>query len=511
MALSSRSLFSPCFVFVLAAWLGLASLASGETWYTIEVTDGETGRGVPLVEAIPSAGDTYITDSNGLINFPRQDGCEAIKHIVFRSYGYREKTAEFDCRAEDPLVVALERINLAERIYRATGEGIYQATVALGLTAPIAHPLANANVRGQDSVQFVHHRDQVYWFWGDTVLIKPVHKFPAILRSTGAVSSLPQGGGLLPQQGIDYDYFARQGTVSAMMPGKRPGLIWVDGLFEIEAPSGGKRILGHYVRNNGQVLGDFKVFEQGLFIFSNRERRFHRLFELAMENRPLHPQGHSLRHDGYIYFCNPYPVVRVKDDWYSVTNTSQWEAYTPLQQGTRYAEGQPALVLDRHGKPRFGWRKNTEPLSNKMVKQLIDGGYLQPEDSPLRAVDVQSGKPVELAAGSVHWNDYRQAWVMIAGQIHGDSPLGEIWLSEARQLEGPWSKAIKIATHHGPQGDQSFYNPVAMPFFNQEGDRVIYFQGTYAKFMTKSKATPLYDYNQIVYRLDLAKVPRLLN
>lgn len=506
----SRRTFLPSLLAALGAWVCLVSLAQGQDWYAIEVVDSETGRGVPLVEAVVTGAGTYITDSNGLINFPQQAGCEAIWHVVFRSYGYREQEASFDCRGEDPLVVSLQRINLAERIYRATGAGIYQATVELGLPAPIEHPLANANVRGQDSVQFVRHRDQVYWFWGDTTLIEPIHNFTAILRTTGAVSTLPRHGGLEPQQGINYQYFARDGSVRAMMPTRKKGLIWVDGLFEVAAPSGGTRILGHYVRNNGRVLSDFQRFEHGLFIYSNREQKLLPLFELA-DDAPLYPRGHSLHHDGYIYFCNPYPLVRVKDEWLSITDIRQWEAYTPLKEGARYEEGEPSLVLDAHGKVQFGWRRNAEPISPQMSESLIRSGRLEPGDSPLLTVAKGSAHPVVLSAGSVHWNAYRQAWVMIAVESGGDSPLGEVWLSEARELEGPWPEAVKVATHHGPQGNKSFYNPAALPFFHQQGGRIIYFMGTYAKFLTGNEATPLYDYNQLMYRLDLAKVPTLLD
>jgi hypothetical protein len=41
--------------------------------------------------------------------------------------------------------------------------------------------------------------------------------------------------------------------------------------------------------------------------------------------------------------------------------------------------------------------------------------------------------------------------------------------------------------------------------FDQKGGRVIYFEGTYtAEFSGNTDPTPRYDYNQIMYRLDLA-------
>jgi hypothetical protein len=47
------------------------------------------------------------------------------------------------------------------------------------------------------------------------------------------------------------------------------------------------------------------------------------------------------------------------------------------------------------------------------------------------------------------------------------------------------------------------------PFFDQDGDRVIYFEGTLSSYFSKNRrAVPRYSYNQLMYRLDLAD-PRL--
>jgi hypothetical protein len=58
-------------------------------------------------------------------------------------------------------------------------------------------------------------------------------------------------------------------------------------------------------------------------------------------------------------------------------------------------------------------------------------------------------------------------------------------------------------------GQYNFYNPTQHPFFDQEGGRVIYFEGTYSDFFSGAHAqTPRYDYNQLMYRLALDD-PRL--
>jgi hypothetical protein len=58
---------------------------------------------------------------------------------------------------------------------------------------------------------------------------------------------------------------------------------------------------------------------------------------------------------------------------------------------------------------------------------------------------------------------------------------------------------VKIVTHD----KQSFYNPCHHVFFDADGGRTIYFEGTYTNSFTSAPATPRYEYNQILYRLNL--------
>jgi hypothetical protein len=83
----------------------------------------------------------------------------------------------------------------------------------------------------------------------------------------------------------------------------------------------------------------------------------------------------------------------------------------------------------------------------------------------------------------------------------GSSFLGEIYIAESDNIEGPWVHARKIVTH-----DQySFYNVAQRSFFDEAGGRIIYFEGTYTMMFSGSEIpTPRYNYNQIMYRLDLS-------
>jgi hypothetical protein len=95
---------------------------------------------------------------------------------------------------------------------------------------------------------------------------------------------------------------------------------------------------------------------------------------------------------------------------------------------------------------------------------------------------------------------------MIAGQLDGKSSfLGEVWYSEAKQPTGPFATAVKIVTHD----KQSFYNVCHHDFLDRDGGRFLHLEGTYTHdFSGNPERTPRYNYNQVLYRLDLAD-PRL--
>ena len=101
------------------------------------------------------------------------DGQEVFFHVASHGYefpkdgfGYRGVRLKPDAGGE--ATVKIKRINIAERLYRITGGGIYRDTVLLGRKPPTSQPVLNAQVLGQDSVQTCAYRGKIYWFWGDT-------------------------------------------------------------------------------------------------------------------------------------------------------------------------------------------------------------------------------------------------------------------------------------------------------------------------------------------------------
>lgn len=118
------------------------------------------------------------------------------------------------------------------------------------------------------------------------------------------------------------------------------------------------------------------------------------------------------------------------------------------------------------------------------------------------AIDARTGKRIDLHANdSIVWNAHRGRFVRLATRVFGDSSLlGELYYQEGDTPLGPWVFGRKVVEHR----DYTFYNPRQHPFLDADGGSVIFFEGTYTTtFSGARRQTPRYDYNQVMYRLNL--------
>ena len=406
-------------------------------------------------------------------------------------FGFRGKQIKVEPGGEATLKI--KRLNIAERLYRITGAGIYADSVLLGEKPPIAQPLLNAQVTGSDSVITAIYRGKLHWFWGDTN--RP--KYPlGLFHVPGATSQLPKDGGLDPAVGVNLDYFVGDdGFAKAMcqMPGEGP--TWSFGLTVLKDDNGRERMFCGYLK----VRGNFDVYERGIAEFDDERRQFVQRQKFA-KDVPLYPDGHPLLHKvngvEYVYFTEAAAAMRVRATVEAFIDLSQYEGFSCLVPGGR--EKSPQIERDSAGKVVWGWKPDTAPIRGALQEKLLKSGQLKPDEVWLKIEEADSGKPVIAHAGSVTWNEHRRRWVSIFTQHFGSSLLGEIWYAEADAPEGPWRKATKIVTHD----KYSFYNPKQHPYFS--ADNFLFFEGTYTHtFSGNTDQTPRYDYNQIMYRLDL--------
>jgi hypothetical protein len=474
------------------------SAPPSDSYFKIRVVDKSTGRGVPLVELKTVNDIRYVTDSNGVIAFLEPGLMDQEVYFAISSHGYEYPKDGFGYRGKKLKVVPggsatlqIERLNIAERLYRVTGAGIYADSVLVGEPVPAEKPVLNGQVFGSDSVVNAVYRGKIYWFWGDTNRPSyPLGNFAV----PGAISELPGKGGLDPDRGINLTYFLDDtgfAKPTAKMPG--PGPTWISGLTVLD-DNGKERLFAQYVR----VTAAMKVTQRGLLEFDDELKGFKKLVEIDLK-APLYPLGNPFPHnaDGqdYIYFGDPYPVVRVKANVKDFLNVRVYQSYTC------FTGDDLSLDRDEMGKLRFAWRTNVPRLTPDLQNKLRKEGKLKADEGLYQLRDVETGKAIHAHAGSVYWNDYRKRWVMITTQLFGSSLLGEVWYAEAEAPTGPWVHARKIVTHDR----YDFYNPKHHPMLDREGGKYIYFEGTYTNtFSGNPDRTPRYNYNQIMYKLDLS-------
>lgn len=470
-------------------------------YFTIQVVDSRTGRGVPLVELRTTNLIRCFTDSNGIIAFLEPGLMNTEVFFFVESHGYEYPKDGFGYRGVrlrttpgTTAVVKIDRINIAERLYRVTGQGIYRDSILVGRPVPLKNPAIDGLVMGQDSVFTCLYQGRLFWMWGDTG--RPSYPLGNFGMS-GAVSDLPGRGGLDPAVGVDLEYFVGQdGFSRKMAPLKEPGLVWLDGLLTVPDRQGNERMIAKFAR----LAGLSEVLERGLMAFNDATNTFEPIVRPGLEFLPYRNTGHAFRvqvaGEPYYYFTAPSPMgarMRVPARWDDVIDANRYEVLT-------------ALASQDRSESR--WVEFGDVLASQKTGKTAVIEALEAEAKGVSVYDIESGQDVTPHNGTVYFNTCRGRWIGIFGQLFGEfSALGEIWYAEADTPTGPWAYARKIMTHN----KYSFYNPKHHPLFDQAGGRTIYFEGTYTWTFSGSeeRATPRYDYNQIMYRLDLDD-PRLV-
>ncbi|MDB5328585.1 MAG: signal peptide protein [Phycisphaerales bacterium] len=499
----NRPIKAAAFALVMAC--AAVGHAAPKDYFGIHLVDEDTGRGVPLTYMRSVYKQMYISDSAGYVAFNEPGLMDGKTDVWFdvKSYGYEELPGAFGVHgiglkptAGGSVTIKLKRKQIAERLYRMTGYGIYRDSVMLGIKPPIKEGLLNAQVTGSDTVQCAEYRGKLMWMWQDTDRVGfELGNF----SMTGAVTELPSK--IDPNKGLEFTYFSNKpgefAKQMAVVPREGTNPIWVDGLTVVPDEKGRERMVGKYIAANK----DFSPAEAGILVYNDEKNVLERLTKFEGPRNGSQtpgPTGHVIYlMDGktrYAWFGNG---LRVKADFASVSDPKQYEAFTCLKSdGTANRE---------NGKLVWQYVKGAKPVHGRMVDDLIKRNIIKPEEAPVQLKDVDSGNTIHAAGGGVAWNAYLKQWVFIFGQQGGTSNLGEIWMSTAKSPEGPWINAKKVATHAMKDNNNDLYNVVQHYELAQKGGQEIFFSGTFVISFSGNKwPTPYYNYNNLVYKLDLS-------
>jgi hypothetical protein len=457
-------------------------------YFGIHIVDEDTGRGIPLVEIRTVNDVKHVTDNAGWIAFhePGMMDRDVFWHVSGPGIEAKADGFGFRClRAKtvtgSSVTMKVRNTNIATRLCRLTGQGLYRDSELLGLPAPIPSVM-EPGVTGQDSVQAVPYGDKIFWLWGDTNLMRY-----QLGNYNTTVAFTPRDAH--PESGLRFEYLLdseKPEFLRKMMPSEEHGAVWLFGLMTLSDESGKERVFSGFSRQRGLVPPD----ERGIAEYDPKLGRFRKVADIEKEEKHRFPSGHAVRvktgEGDHFYFTASFANTRVKADEKSIADPGAYEL----------------LRFDK-AKQAWAWQKNEPPTMPADEKAMIKSGDMRNDQALYQIADAATGKALSIHGASIQWNEWRKKFVLIGVQFGGkDDPsmLGEVWYAEAPKVTGPWRKAVKVVSH--PR--YSYYNPVHHGFLNREGGRVIYFEGTYTlEFSGNPIGTIRYDYNQLMYRLDL--------
>lgn len=434
--------------------LALAGHAAALPPCRIEIIDRANGWPVPLVELRSTHETRFVSDNHGLIAIdePELLGREVWFHVSGHGYGVRKDGFGFagvrtTLQPGGTFRIEVDRHMIAQRLGRLTGAGKYAEGEMLGVPAP----LPETGVFGCDSIQAARHNGRLVWLWGDTTL----PHYPLGVFHMSAATTAPEPlRRFKPPLALDYEYDrSPDGRPRGVAPMPGEGPTWLGGLVSF-----GNAGLG---ATYAKIKAPLSEYELGLCLWDEAAGEFKPervLWREGQGAKPRVPQGHPVRWKdpagkAWLLFGDPFPNLRCVDDIAAWRDPAAWESIDAPEAAT-----------------------------------AADGTQVQPH------------------RGSIAWNAFRQRWITVFTQNLGKpSAFGEIWYAEAASPLGPWTGAVKVLSHD----NYTFYNPRIQPDLAPEGASFILFEGTYtAEFANHAQPTPRWNYNQVMYLLDLTD-PRL--
>src|SRR3569833_1474874 len=262
----------------------------------IGVVDRESRWPVPLIELRTTHDVRLVSDNAGVIAFdlPELMGRETWFDVIGHGYdvpkdGFGMRGVQLVPEPGKTLTVEVARKNLARRVGRITGAGLFAENQKLGREMQARE----SGILGCDSVQCAVHRGRMHWRWGDTKLAR----YPlGIFHSTGATSSLQGAQVYEPPLKLELDYYrdsAGAPRAISTMPGEGP--TWVTGMVSLPSASGEPRLVGAYMK----IKPPLDASQWGLCAWNESTANFEPLRTLwtksdATPKPPALPEGHAV-------------------------------------------------------------------------------------------------------------------------------------------------------------------------------------------------------------------------
>ncbi len=446
----------PTTLFVLlVSFITVLGAADAPAACRIVVVEKDSKWPVPLVELITTGHVRYVTDNAGVVAFDQPELMGQEVWLDIKSPGYGVGKDGFGNRGRritpEPgktITIEIERYSLAKRIGRLTGGGLFAESQRFGEHSD----WKESGIIGSDSVMCVAYQGKLLWLWGDS----NIPGYPlGIFNSSGARSPQPSADMLVPPLKLPLDYFRdAKGKPRGISPLPGDGPTWVFGMLTMKDASGKERVGGYY----SKIKGLLDAYEIGLTVWDDQKQEFvrHRVLWEKSGGKPVPksvPDGQAATWrdpagKSWFLFGSPFPRMRCEATFEAWSDPLRWET-----------------------------------LESQRDITGADGTKIRPH------------------TGAIGWHPWRKRWVTVFMQHFGKpSGLGEIWYAEADQPTGPWGTAVKILSHE----NYTFYNPCLHLDWTPDGKPWLFFEGTYTTLFTDNKSpTPRYDYNQILYRLDL--------
>jgi hypothetical protein len=420
------------------------------------VVDRENGWPVPLVELRTIHNVKLVTDNAGVIacDLPEVMGRETYFFVSSPGYevkvdGFGNRGVRLTPRKGETLRVEVHRTSIAKRMGRLTGAGLFAESQKLGDHLD----WQESGITGCDSVQNAVYGGKLFWLWGDTSLFR----YPfGIFHSSSAMTALRPLVSFEPPLRVQFEYFRDgKGVPRGVAPMPGDGPTWLTACAVLPDKDGRERLVGTY----NKIKPPLDAYQCGLCVWDDDSESFDSMLvhwskSADSPKPPPMPKGHATiwaddRGTKWVLFGDPLPTLRCAATFEAWQDPQQWEVLTP-QESLHAADG---------------------------------------------------GEQVTPHGGSIAWNPWRKRWVTVFMQYFGKpSAFGELWYAEADTPTGPWGPAVKVLPHK----NYTFYNPRLHPEFTPADSPVLLFEGTYTKeFADRPTPTPRYDYNQILYRLDL--------